>query len=82
MVAAAIHGELDRVATKTERFFGLKVPERCPQVPDNVLNPQATWKDPAAYERQARQLAGLFRERFTRFAGNVSAEVLAAGPQP
>jgi len=82
MVAAAIQGELDRITAKTEPFFGLKVPERCPQVPDNVLNPQATWEDPAAYEQRARQLAGLFRERFARFAGYVPAEVLAAGPQP
>jgi len=66
----------------SHRRFGLKIPVRCPQVPDNVLNPQATWEDPQAYELQARKLASLFRERFTRFAGLVSAEVLAAGPQP
>ena len=82
MVAAAIEGELEQVPTRTEPFFGLKIPVRCPQVPDNVLNPQATWEDPQAYELQARKLASLFRERFTRFAGLVSAEVLAAGPQP
>ena len=81
VVAAAIQGDLEQVPTRTEPFFGLKIPLRCPEIPDKVLNPQATWEDPQAYERQAKKLADLFRERFTRFAGQVSGEVLAAGPQ-
>jgi ATP-dependent phosphoenolpyruvate carboxykinase len=54
--------------------------QECPGVPSAILNPRNTWKNPEAYDRQARTLAGAFKENFAALSGTVSAEVAAAGP--
>lgn len=81
MVRAAVAGKLDAVPTQTEPVFGLAVPTVAPDVPSEVLMPRATWADPAAYDKQAAELAARFRENFKRFEGKASAEVKAAGPK-
>jgi phosphoenolpyruvate carboxykinase (ATP) len=80
MVRAAIAGDLDGVEHITDPVFGLRVPTRCPGVPDSVLQPRQTWRDPAAYDRQARALAGQFARNFQQFAAGVPDAVRAAGP--
>ena len=42
--------------------------------------PRATWKDPAAYDAQARDRVRMFRENFEQFRPQVSEVVAAAGP--
>lgn len=81
MVRAAIEGNLARGETREEPFFGLHVPVRLEGVPDGILNPRDTWKDKDAYDRQARKLAGLFRENFRKFEGSVSENIKNAGPK-
>jgi phosphoenolpyruvate carboxykinase (ATP) len=49
-------------------------------VPADVLNPRKTWKDPAAYDAQARKLAGMFRKNFEKF-GSVDKRIVDAGPR-
>ncbi len=81
LLNAAMSGKLDNVPTYQDPFFGLTVPTKCPGVPDSILYPQKTWADPQAYEVTARDLAGRFRENFTKYATNVEPEVLAAEPK-
>ena len=81
LLNAAMSGKLDNVPTYQDPYFGLTVPTTCPGVPDAILYPQKTWADPQAYETTARDLAGRFRENFTKYAANVEAEVLAAEPK-
>jgi len=80
MVRAALTGALEGVAFQTDPVFGLAVPQTCPGVPPEVLDPRSTWPDPEAYDHQARRLAGMFRENFAAFRDQVPAEVAAAGP--
>ena len=80
MINAATAGELDNVDTRHHPIFNLEVPVSCPGVPDEVLDPQATWADKDAYELQARELARMFAENFERFKDSVPAEVTKAGP--
>jgi phosphoenolpyruvate carboxykinase (ATP) len=78
----AIHrGELAREKTQPGMAFGVGIPVACPGVPVEILVPRTAWKDAAAYDATARRLAGLFRENFKKYAGNVSTEVAAAGPK-
>jgi phosphoenolpyruvate carboxykinase (ATP) len=61
-------------------IFGFGVPQAVPDVPAEALTPKSTWKDPAAYDAQAKKLAAMFEKNFQRYASGVSEEVRAAGP--
>jgi phosphoenolpyruvate carboxykinase (ATP) len=80
IVNAALAGELDKVKTQTDPIFGLAIPTEIKGVPAKVLNPRETWPDPAAYDAQAKRLAGMFRENFDKF-GSVDAPTKNAGPK-
>ena len=81
MVTAALNGELDNVETTTEPFFGLQIPKKVEGVPDDVLNPRATWADGAAYDAQAKKLVEMFNNNFKQFADGVTDEIKAAAPK-
>jgi phosphoenolpyruvate carboxykinase (ATP) len=49
-------------------------------VPSELLNARRAWANEAAYDEQARKLAGLFRTNFAKFA-NVSEAIQNAGPR-
>jgi phosphoenolpyruvate carboxykinase (ATP) len=80
IVEAATSGALDDVDTKHHPIFNLDVPTSCPGVPADMLDPQTTWDDPDAYERQAKKLARMFVDNFERFAGSVPDDVVKGGP--
>src|SRR3954469_1914238 len=75
MVRAALAGQLDSVPTRHEPVFGLEVPQHVPHVPDSVLDPRTTWKDPGAYDAQAARLTVLFQKNFEQFAGAAAPSV-------
>ncbi len=81
MVRAAILGELNNVETVTDEIFGLHLPVHCPGVPDEVLQPQMTWSDKAAYVEQAKKLVERFEKNFEQFKDSVDDEVVKAGPR-
>jgi phosphoenolpyruvate carboxykinase (ATP) len=81
MVRAALAGKLDGVKTVTDPIFGLHLPTAIEGVPGEVLQPRNTWKDGAAYDTQAKKLAGMFSENIKKFGSAVSAGILAAGPK-
>jgi phosphoenolpyruvate carboxykinase (ATP) len=80
MIKAVLNGELDGVGMRNDPYFGLEIPEAVSNVPPEVLNPQSTWADQEAYDRQVKMLVGRFRDNFKQFSGQVSAQVEAAGP--
>jgi phosphoenolpyruvate carboxykinase (ATP) len=81
MVRAALDGRLDRVETRPDPIFGVAVPVSVPDVPADILTPRSTWPDRDAYDRQAKKLAAMFQENFTKFADQVSQDVREAGPR-
>jgi phosphoenolpyruvate carboxykinase (ATP) len=81
MLHAALDGALDDVPTRTDATFGLEVPTSCPDVPTAILDPRSTWKDGAAYDQKAAELARKFQENFRPYAEKVSAAVREAGPK-
>jgi phosphoenolpyruvate carboxykinase (ATP) len=80
MIGAAMRGELDNVAYETDAVFGLSVPQTCPNVPAELLNPRDTWADGAAYDAAARHLAELFHKNFAPFEAAASAAILEGAP--
>jgi phosphoenolpyruvate carboxykinase (ATP) len=81
MVRAALDGTLAKVSMTEDPVFGVQVPQHCPDVPAEVLQPRATWHDPQAYDAQAGKLAGMFADNFEQFTHDVSDEIRAAGPR-
>ncbi len=81
MVRAALSGALAAIPTTPDPIFGVNVPNSCPDVPPEVLQPRNTWSDKAAYDAQAKKLASMFRDNFRQFAELVKPEVVAAGPK-
>jgi phosphoenolpyruvate carboxykinase (ATP) len=81
MVNAALDGDLEDVRYETDPIFGLEVPQSCPNVPEEVLNPKNTWEDKAAYDAQAKKLAGMFVKNFKQFEDQVSDGVKATSPK-
>jgi len=69
MVHAVLSHGLDSVPYHQDPIFGLWVPETCPGVPRELLQPRQTWSDPQAYDQQARTLAEQFRANFEAIAG-------------
>ncbi|MEO7665337.1 MAG: phosphoenolpyruvate carboxykinase (ATP), partial [Candidatus Limnocylindrales bacterium] len=80
MVRAAIGGELSGVDFVTDPVFRVAVPAAVPGVPSELLQPRATWPDPAKYDAAARTIAHMFHENFAAYADGVSQAVRDAGP--
>ncbi len=81
MITAAMNGELDNVEYKAHNVFGVSIPQSCPNVPDEILNPRSTWEDKEAYDKSANELAKLFNENFAQFADQASEEIRNAAPK-
>jgi phosphoenolpyruvate carboxykinase (ATP) len=67
LISAALEGKLDHVPIKINPMFQLSVLGACPGVPDDVLNPRASWSDPTAYDAKAADLAARFAENHKQF---------------
>ena len=81
MITAALDGKLDDVEWKDYGYFQLCIPDSCPGVPTEVLNPENTWADKKAYHTQAAKLVRKFAENVQRFKGEIPDEILNAGPR-
>jgi phosphoenolpyruvate carboxykinase (ATP) len=81
MVHSLLRGDLAKVKMEADPVFGLSVPTQIADVPNDILTPRNTWPDKAAYDEQAKKLASMFRENFSKFEKFVGAEVTKAGPK-
>jgi phosphoenolpyruvate carboxykinase (ATP) len=83
MVNAAIEGKLDAGITfRPEPFFGLQIPSSVPGVPTEVLDPRAAWSDKSAYDAQAKKLAKLFADNFTKYEKLAGEKINAVAIKP
>lgn len=81
LLAAALDGSLEKANFMPDPVFNVLVPDACPGVPAEVLMPRNTWKDPAAYDRKAAELAERFQKNFAQYAAAAGDKVVAAGPR-
>lgn len=80
MITAALKGELDSVEFVNHAVFGIAIPQSCPEVPNEILNPRNTWEKPELYDIKAIELAHKFEDNFTKFKEFANAEILAGAP--
>ena len=81
MISAILNGDLENVKYNTHSVFGLKMPDSCPNVPADILNPKNTWKDKNKYDVKANKLADAFNKNFEQFSDNANEEILSAAPK-
>lgn len=81
MITAALEGKLDEVSYEAHPVFGMLVPQTCPAVPAEILNPRSTWADTVAYDAKSRGLAEEFVRNFEKYASGVSEEIRMAAPK-
>jgi len=81
LLNGALSGNLKDAEYEQDPYFGLSVPKTCPGVPSEVLMPKNTWKNKEAYDKKARELAGLFKENFKKYEDKVSEEIKNSGPK-
>ena len=81
MVTAALNGDIDKAEYKHDEVFNLDVPQSCPNVPDEIMNPRDTWEDKTAYDESAKKLAKMFQENFAKKYPNMPKNIADAGPK-
>jgi len=81
LLRAALEEGLRNVEFRVDPVFGFEVPFFVPGVDDALLDPRATWREPDAYDRRARELARMFRDNFEKLAASAGPAVVAAGPR-
>nr|WP_199159140.1 phosphoenolpyruvate carboxykinase (ATP) [Pedobacter sp. ASV2] len=69
MITAALSGSLNNVNYKEHDVFKLMMPETCPDVPSEILDPSATWANKEEYTVKAKELEAAFLENFKQFNG-------------
>jgi len=80
MIRAALRGQLNYVEYKNDPIFGLSVPQTCPDVPAELLNPRSTWKDKNAYDAKAIYLAKAFIRNFKKYQSGCNQDISKALP--
>ncbi len=80
MVTAALNGDLEKAGYELDPIFNVLVPKSCPNVPDEFLSQRALWKDDAAYEATAKDLAARFVKNFQKYS-DMPAHIVNAGPK-
>ena len=81
MITAALNGELNDVEYKNHAVFGIAIPQSCPEVPSDILNPRNTWDDKDLYDEKAIELGKKFKANFSKFEEFANAEILAGAPK-
>jgi len=79
LLSAALEGHLRMGASNPHPVFRVLVPDGCPGVPAELLDPRQTWADGEAYDEQALRLARMFAGEHEKYADRVP-DLEAAAP--
>ncbi len=80
IVDAAVSGRLTSVSYRKTPVFDLEMPESCPGVPSDCLDPREMWNNKTDYDRNAFRLAEAFRKNFEKYS-DMPANIVNAGPR-
>ena len=78
LLAAALDGTLIESTFRKDPNFGFDVPVAVDGLDSHLLNPRATWSDPAAYDAQAAKLVAMFSDNFAKYVPFIDEDVKAA----
>jgi phosphoenolpyruvate carboxykinase (ATP) len=81
MLKSALSGALNEVSYTRDPIFGFEVPNHCPGVPDEVLNPSLAWPSQKEYKTRYHDLAARFIDNFRKFEDQTGSDIIASGPK-
>lgn len=81
LLKSALSGALNEVSYTMDPIFGFEVPNHCPGVPDEVLNPSLAWPSPKEYTTRYHDLAARFIDNFRKFEDQTGSDIIASGPK-
>ncbi len=79
LIKAVLNGSIEQSEFRVDPIFNFQVPETCPGIPSEILNPRNTWDNKEEYDRQAENLAKSFIKNFRHFQ-ELSPELMKSGP--
>jgi len=80
IIKAALNGDLANALYNPHPVFGFNMPDRCPGVPSELLDPEKTWINKEKYLAAAKTLAKQFITNFKKYEGAVTEEIKLAAP--
>jgi phosphoenolpyruvate carboxykinase (ATP) len=81
MLNAVLDGELDKVKFRKDKVFNFAIPLKCPNVPDDVLDPSNAWGNKNEYWMKYDALASRYIENFKVFIEGCPEDIVNAGPK-
>ena len=82
IIDAILDGAIDNAHMTTLPIFGLAMPLDLPNVDPRILDPRATYPEPAVWQAKAEDLAARFIKNFVQYTDNEEGQrLIAAGPQ-
>jgi phosphoenolpyruvate carboxykinase (ATP) len=81
LLNAALEGQLGDMKYRKDKLFGFEVPLRCPDVPEDVLEPSNAWGNKDEYWKTYDGLVARYIENFKLFKEGCDPAVAAAGPK-
>jgi phosphoenolpyruvate carboxykinase (ATP) len=81
LLATVLDGSLAESEWRVDPVFGFRIPVKVAGVDTAILNPRDTWKNKAAFDAQAKKLAGMFRDNFKKYVAHVDERVLKNADQ-
>ena len=66
---------------RKDELFGFDVPIELPGVSKEICNPRESWKDPTAYDEQAKKLAKMFKDNYIQYTGENVTDYTKFGPK-
>jgi len=79
MISAVFENQLQSVPMHPHPHFGLLIPEKCADIPREILLPWKSWNNMEAYLQQSKKIAKLFQENFRQYESGVTANISEAG---
>ncbi|MDN4569131.1 phosphoenolpyruvate carboxykinase (ATP) [Enterobacter hormaechei] len=81
IISSILDDTLSEVETTSLPLFNLAVPVKLDGIPDEVLDPRASWPDDVTWLGEAEKLASLFINNFEQFSAEKDATLIAeSGP--
>ena len=81
MITAVLEGELEKVEYRTHEIFGIEIPQSCPDVPNEILNPKDTWENKEDYDKTAKKVAQQFVSNFEKYKDYATESISSGAPK-